>query len=708
MPAKKSSALNKPPFINRELSWMEFNQRVLNEALRQDLPLLERLKFLAITASNLDEFYQVRVGGLILMRRSRRTAPDASGLTPTANLSAIRERMLRMMRDQYALLNDTLLPALASHGIRMLRPADLDPDRAAHMAGVFEDTIFPLLTPLAIDESAPPPAMPALNIIVACRLLDPVSQTTRHALIPIPDTLPRCVTLPVDADGVHEYVLIEDLVILHAAQLFPGEKVHAATSFRVTRNGDIAVQEEDAIDLAGEMEDVLTARRFADTVRLELPHGAPRDLSNVIRHVTGAGPNETLRPTGPLGLAAFMDLAFLPGFDHLRDEEWPAQNSPSLVPGASMFETIAAGDVLLHHPYESFEPVLRLVEEAAQDPDVIAIKQVLYRTAKKSRIIDALIRAAESGKHVTALVELKARFDEARNLHRADELQRAGVQIVYGVKNLKTRAKICLVVRREDGRLRRYVHLGTGNYNESTARLYTDVSYLTCKPDYGNDASLFFNAVTGRSKLVKFQRLVPAPTAMKPRLLELITGEAERAKQGMPARITAKVNSLQDPDIIKALYLASRAGVEIRLNVRGICCLKPGDARFSKNIQVVSIIDRFLEHSRLFHFHHGGDPQVFFASADWMTRNLEKRVELMVPVEEPALQRRLIRMLDAFFRDNTQSSVILPDGSSEKLTRLKGSRPFRAQEYFHSKAKRAAKDREHERAMTFEPHVPTS
>jgi len=706
MPAKQTSSPSKPPFINRELSWMEFNQRVLNEALRQDLPLLERLKFLAITASNLDEFYQVRVGGLILMRRSRRNSPDASGLTPAANLSAIRDRMLRMMQDQYALLNGQLLPALADQGIRLLRMSDLDPDRTAHMAGVFEDTIFPLLTPLAIDEQGEPQVVPALNMIVACRLSDPDTQTIRHTLIPIPDTLPRCLTLPVDGAEAHEFILIEDLVISRAADLFPGEKVTCATAFRVTRNGDIVVQEEDAIDFAGEMEEVLTARRFADTVRLELPKDAPRDLASVIRRVTGAGPNETLRPDGPPGLSAFMDLAFLPGFDHLRDEEWPAQNSPSLIPGASMFETIAAGDVLLHHPYESFEPVLRLVEEAAEDPDVIAIKQVLYRTAKKSRIIDALIRAAENGKHVTALVELKARFDEARNLHRADELQHAGVQIVYGVKNLKTHAKICLVVRREDGRLRRYVHLGTGNYNESTARLYTDLSYLTCKPDYGNDASLFFNAVTGRSKLVKFQRLVPAPTAMKPRLLELITGEAERAKQGLPARITAKVNSLQDPDIIKALYQASRAGVDIRLNVRGICCLKPGDAKFSKNIHVVSIIDRFLEHARLFHFHHGGDPQVYFASADWMTRNLDKRVELMIPVDEPAIQRRLIRILDAFFKDNTQASLILPDGTSERLPRAKGIKQFRAQEYFHSEAKRVAKAREHERAMTFEPHVP--
>jgi polyphosphate kinase len=400
-----------------------------------------------------------------------------------------------------------------------------------------------------------------------------------------------------------------------------------------------------------------------------------------------------------------MEMAFLPDYDHLRDEDWPAQSSPSITPSASMFETIAAGDVMLFHPYESFDPVIRLIEEAAADPDVIAIKQILYRTARQSRIIDALIKAAENGKHVTVLIELKARFDEARNLNRADELQRAGAQIVYGVKNLKTHAKVCLVLRRESGHIRRYVHLGTGNYNETTSRLYTDLSYLTCKAEYGNDASLLFNAVTGRSKLLRFQRLIPAPSAMKPRLLDLIAGEAERAKQGLPAKIIAKTNSLQDPEIIAALYEASQAGVEVKLNVRGICCLIPGK-KFSKNIEVVSVIDRFLEHARLFYFHQGGDPEVFIASADWMTRNLEKRVELMIPIEQKIIKRRLIRILDAFFKDNQNAYRILPDGTSQKINPAKGEKPFRAQEHFHQQSRRAAKAREHERSMTFEPHVP--
>jgi polyphosphate kinase len=693
------------PYLNRELSWIEFNQRVLNEALRNDLPLLERVKFLAITASNLDEFFQVRIGGLMIMRRSGLKSADPSGLTPARNLLALRQRILRMQADQYALFNNTLVPALEKAGIRMMVTRELSVEQSAQVAATFDDLIYPLLTPLAVDAGEPPPLVPALQLVVACRLTDPETQATRHALIPIPDTLGRRVPVLTDRSN-HSFLLIEDLVAAHAGRFFPGENVTATTSFRVTRNGDIAVQEEDAIDLAGEMEDVLTARRFADTVRLELRSDAPRDLARMIQEVTAAGTQEIYRVDGPPGLAAFMELAFLAEFDHLRDVDWPGQNSPAIAPGASMFETIASGDLLLFHPYESFEPVLRLIEEAAVDPDVVAIKQVLYRTAKKSRIIDALIKAAENGKHVTALVELKARFDEARNLDRADELQRAGAQIVYGVKGLKTHAKICMIVRRESGHLRRYVHLGTGNYNETTSRLYTDVSYLTCKPEYGNDASLFFNAVSGRSKLLRFQRLIPAPTAMKPRLLDLITGEAERAKQGLPARIIAKVNSLQDPEIINALYKASRAGVEIKLNVRGICCLKPGDAKHSKNIDVVSVIDRFLEHARVFYFHHGGNAEVYIASADWMTRNLEKRVELMIPIEETALKRRLVRMLEAFFQDNTQASRLMPDGSSQRIVRTKGQKAFRAQEHFYQQARKAAKAREHERAMTFEPHVP--
>jgi polyphosphate kinase len=691
-------------YHNRELSWLEFNQRVLAQAFRQNIPLLERVKFLAISASNLDEFFQVRVGSLMLMRRSGVSKRDNSGLTPLRNLTAIRERVLKMNADQYELLNTILLPALKEQGISLLSYEQLNDAQRSQAAIAFEDHISPLLTPLAVDEDATPPMVPALQIIIACRLLDPAENSSRYALIPIPENLPRRITVSSD-DESNAFILIEEVIAHSAQRLFPGEEVTATTAFRVTRNGDIAVQEEDATDLADEMEDVLTARRFADTVRLEIHAEATRDLSSMVQKVTNASSQEIYRHAGPLGLSSFMELAFLADHDHLRDEDWPAQTSPAITPGASMFETISAGDVLLFHPYESFDPVIRLIEEAAVDPDVIAIKQILYRTARQSRIIDALILAAENGKHVTVLVELKARFDEARNLNRADELQRAGAQIVYGVKNLKTHAKICLVLRREAGHIRRYVHLGTGNYNETTSRLYTDLSYLTCKSEYGNDASLLFNAVTGRSKLLRFQRLIPAPSAMKPRLLDLIAGEAERAKQGLPAKIIAKTNSLQDPEIISALYAASQAGVEIKLNVRGICCLIPGES-YSENITVISVIDRFLEHARLFYFHQGGDPELFIASADWMTRNLQKRVELMIPIDEKSIRRRLIRILEAYFQDNSNAWLLHSDGSFSPVGAEKGKKPFRAQAHFYDQSRRAAKAREHERSMTFEPHVP--
>lgn len=695
----------KLPYVNRELSWLEFNQRVLNEALREDVPLLERVKFLAITASNLDEFFQVRVGGLMLMRRRGRKAPDPSGMTPVQQIAAIRRRVQRMLADQASLLTGVLLPALESKGIVLLKMNELSATQADQAATHFHSSVGPLLTPLAVDLDGEPPHIPGLQLTVACKLIDEETSAERYALIPIPDSLGRRVAVDTE-DETTAFVLIEDLVAAHCGDLFPGEKLAATGWFRLTRNGDITVQDDDGVDLADEMEDVLAARKLADTVRLELPIPLSRDLSKMIERVCSATTNEIYRLAAPLGMSGFMDLAFIPGYDKLRDPDWPAQSSPEILPTESMFEAISRRDILLHHPYESFEPIIRLLDEAADDPDVLSIKQVLYRTAKNSRIIDALIRAAENGKNVTVLVELKARFDEARNLVRAEELQRAGVQIVYGVKGLKTHAKICMVVRREAGHLRRYVHLGTGNYNESTARLYTDISLLTCRAEYGADASLFFNAVTGRSKLLRFQRLVPAPTAMKPKLLSLIAEEAERARQGEKARIVAKVNSLQDPDIIAALYDASAAGVKIRLNIRGICCLKTGNSKRTKNIKVVSIIDRYLEHSRVFHFHQGGDPVIYIASADWMGRNLERRVELMIPIEDSRLKNRLIKILDTFFKDNVQASRICPDGTSERLGPKDGAKKFRAQEYFFRQARRTAKAREHERAMRFEPHLP--
>jgi len=700
-------------YINRELSWLEFNQRVLDEALRTDLPLLERVKFLAITASNLDEFFQVRVGGLHLMRTSGSNKRDISGLTPNQQLKLIRERALKMVNDQYTLLQDSLLPAIQKEGIHIIDQESLSNEQKSRLARRFEESIAPLLTPLAYEQDSPEipaPFLPALRLILACELHQAESDSTRIAFIPIPDSLARFHDIPNEDSSSQQnhktLILIEDFIALFANELFPDESIIASTPFRITRNGDIAVQEEDAIDLAGEMEEVLAARITSNTIRLEIPKDAAPSLKSVICDLLNASPNEIYEVSGPLALSDFMSLAFTSGYSHLRDETWDPQPSPDIQPGESIFNILAEQDILLNHPYESFEPVVRFLEEAANDSSTIAIKQVLYRTAAHSRIINALIKAAENGKQVTVLVELKARFDEARNLMRADELQRAGVQVVYGVKGLKTHAKIALVIRNEDGILKRYVHLGTGNYNESTARLYTDISYLTSNPAYGADASLIFNAITGRSKLTRFRKLIPAPTHMKARLLELIAGEAKRAKSGEPASITAKINSLQDKDIIDALYDASKQGVKIRLNVRGLCCLKPGKRKETKNIEIVSIIDRYLEHARIFSFYHGGEKLVFIASADWMTRNLEKRVELMIPIEDKKSRKRLLGILESAFKDNTNAYKILEDGSSQRIQRGKDKKRFRMQEHLQREAKRAASASAHERTTTFEPHTP--
>lgn len=692
------------PFINRELSWLEFNQRVLEEAKRSEVPLLERLKFLAITASNLDEFFQVRVGGLTVLRRSGTRRPNIAGFSPAQQISMIRKRILAFVGEQYALLNNELLPALRKEGIQILNLNELSQNQDLQVAAYFSELIYPILTPLAVGEEGPAPALPNLGLVIVCRLESREDETSRYAFVPIPENLPRFIAVQ-SAQG-DCFVSIEDVVCRQLSELFPGELVSASAPFRITRNSDIAVQEEDAIDLAGEMEEVLAARRVGTTIRVQISMGTSRDLLRLIQEVTLSGPAELYRVDGPLALADFMQLCQLSDYEELRNPPWPPQPSPLIDHATPMFDLISARDILLFHPYESFDPVVRMIEEAAVDPGVLAIKQVLYRTASHSRIIKALIRAAENGKQVTVLVELKARFDEARNLDRADVLQRAGVQIVYGVRDLKTHAKVTLIARNEDGRLKRYVHLGTGNYNETTAQFYTDASYLTCRPEFVADASLFFNAVTGRSKLIRLQKISAAPTHLKARVLELIDAEAQRASSGEAALIMAKCNSLQDPDVIEALYRASRAGVEIKLNIRGVCCLQTGSKRYSKNIEVRSIVDRYLEHARLFYFHQGGDPEVYFSSADWMTRNLEKRIELLVPVEDDRSKKRLIQILKAAFRDNTNSFEILKDGTSVRIAPEKGQKRFRFQEYLYKEASKAAKARERERATTFTPHRP--
>ncbi len=682
-PAPPKLRLTEEHFINRELSWLAFNTRVLDEAVRSDLPVLERVKFLAITAANLDEFFMVRVGALQLLREKGLRARDSAGLTPTQQWEQIHKQAAVFVARQYDIRQQQLLPLLNEKGIRRLAIGSLTPAQRTQLREYFAEHIFPVLSPVAVDDAGASAAIPALQIILLCSVTagDNGHQETRHVLLPLPANLPRHVTVPDPEGGQHLYVNLEDVVTLFIGEFFPAEKVSAPARFRVSRNTDISVDDEGAFDLASEMEEVLEKRLKTPAIRIEIETGASREHTRIIRDLCGAKTAQVYDIPGELDLRSCFQIAGLSGFEKLKVEPWDNHPSTAITPGESIFDAIKRGDILLHHPYESFDPVLALVEEAAADPNVIAIKQILYRTAKNSRIISALIRAAQAGKHVTVLVELKARFDEARNLERAAELINAGAQIIYGVAGLKTHAKVCLVMRRESGHMTRYMHFGTGNYNEATSRLYTDISLLTCRAEFGADASAFFNTVTGRSRFVHFHKLSMAPYGLRERLLGMIHSETERARQGETAEIMLKMNALEDRQMIEALYAASHAGVKIRLNVRGICCLRPGIKGISENISVVSIIDRYLEHSRIFWFRQGGKPVVFIASADFMNRNLSKRVELLTPVENREARKRLQHILETHFADTARGRILKSDGTWH-LPHVTAAKAIRSQDQF--------------------------
>jgi polyphosphate kinase len=691
-----------PLFFNRELSWLEFNQRVLEEALDPANPPLERLKFLAITASNLDEFFMVRVGGLQQVFDQGGTDPDPVGLPPEEQLAQISWRAHRMVSDQHDCW-ETLQPLLAKHGVRRLPPEALSPEQTHHVQTVFYHEIFPLLTPLAASGDAPFPVVPGLGLCLAVRLRTIGRKTSRFAIVPIPRNVSRVIGL--EADKGSPFLLVEDAVRLHLDLFFPGEEVQEATAFRITRNADMAVREDLAGDLLSQMRRVLTQRRESACVRLEIQSGASVECMRLLKSRLGVVARDIYETQEPLALASFFTLGVAAGDDTLRAKAWPPCASPDVLPNAPLFPLLASRDLLLLHPFESFEPVQRLVQQAADDPDVLAIKQILYRTSPNSPIVAALARAAERGKQVTVIVELKARFDEARNIGWADALEQAGVQVIYGIKGLKTHAKLCLIIRREATGIRRYLHVGTGNYNETTARLYTDVSLMTSNPDLAADASLFFNTITGYSQPAKFRKLEAAPIGLRDRLLELIGGETARAADGQPAHIIAKVNALADPRLIEALYAASKAGVRVDLCVRGVCCLRPGVAGLSESIRVVSIVDRFLEHSRVFYFHGGGERKVFISSADWMPRNLDKRIELLVPVESPECRDRLIELLKTAMADTVKGRWLQPDGSYVRQ-KTGGRKAVRSQEVLYRDSGRREAEAARARTPVFEPHRP--
>lgn len=693
-------------YINRELSWLEFNQRVLNQAKYEKVPGLERLKFLAITASNMDEFFMVRVGGLQLQQAQQIQAPDPSGATVTQQLEAIYDRVDKIISDQYDCFLNSIEPVLQQQGITRVICAQANALCKEAFQRYFEQEIYPVLSPMDLDPDAPFPLLSNLGFYLCVRMASGEQDTPhRFAFIPIGKLLPRLIKIPGER-GTYTYALIEDVVSYFVEQYYPGKRVEECTAFRVTRNADVSVREDSASDLILGMEEVLSSRRSADFVRLEIDSKVSEaTLDFLVRNLV-LKPRDLFKIPGPLDLSALMSVTEIEGFPLLRDTVWPPQRSPQIDSTKSMFENIAQQDLLLCHPYESFEPIVRLIEEAANDPDVLAIKQTLYRTSRKSPIVASLKKAAELGKYVTVVVELKARFDEARNMVWARELERSGVQVVYGVRGLKTHAKICIVVRREIDGIVRYVHFGTGNYNESTARMYSDISYLTRDESLGKDASAFFNAITGYSQPQPYEKLESAPLGLRKKLVSLIEEETQRRLQGQKAFIYAKLNALVDPEIIQALYRASQAGVTIRLNIRGICCLKPGVRGVSDNITVISIVDRFLEHARILHFSHGGQDSVFISSADWMPRSLDRRIELLTPVEDEAAKRKLMEILATYFQDNQNAWKLLPDGSYERLEPGVGQVKLRAQKLLYQSSVDSVKAAELATRSKFEPHLP--
>jgi polyphosphate kinase len=692
-------------FVNREISWLEFNTRVLHEARRRENPLAERLRFVGIVSSNLDEFFMVRVGGLKQLVRQGVQRRCPAGMTPREQLDEVARRTAALVARQYELLTAEILPALAREGVEIgVAPRRLDRAGAAQAERIFEDELFPTLTPVAVEGPAELSRIPGLVLHLALRLRAGARGPERLALLPMPRSMPRAVALR--SPRGQRFVLVEDLVRQHAQSLFSGHRVLEAAAFRITRDADLAADDEDVVDLMEEMEGVLRARKEGPPIRLEVEARASAALVARLLDLFPLEPTDVFRVKGPVDLKPLVRVAGQIEARRLHYEPFHARPAPLFGAGEDFGKVVARGDILLHHPYDSFEAVVDLLNQAADDPQVTAIKQTLYRTSEDSPIIAALERAAVKGKQVAVVVELRARFDEAQNIDWARRLSDAGAQVVYGVMGLKTHAKALLIVRREAGGVRRIVHLATGNYNDVTAAMYEDLGLITCDPDMGADTAHFFNAITGYSEARQWRRLAVAPTTLRARLEELIDREIARTSAEAPGLIELKMNSLVDTRLITHLYRASQAGVRVRLCVRGICCLRPGIPGLSENIEVRSIVDRFLEHSRIFHFHNGGDDEVYLSSADWMPRNLDRRVELMFPVLDDALRRRVLGILQSAFADNQRSWRMQPDGSYLRVSRRRGEPRWRTQEEHLRAAYGRAEESARRRLTVFRPLGP--
>ncbi len=695
-------------YVNRELSWVLFNRRVLNEARDKSIPLFERLKFLSITASNLDEFFMIRVASLKDMVNAGYEKPDIAGMTPTEQLKELHEAIHELVNLQYSTYNRSLLPLLQQNGLHIIKHHEhLTDEEAEFVDRYFEENVYPVLTPMAVDSSRPFPLIrnKSLNIGAMVRKKDK-EQELEFATVQVPSVLARVIEIPTEGEE-RKVILLEEIIERNIQKLFLNYHIVCAHPFRIMRNADLTIEEDEAADLLKEIEKQLKKRQWGEAIRLEVEEGIDIHLLKIIKKELGIETQNIYEIDGPLDLTVLMKLYGLDGFGHLKAEKFEPQQSPELPTGCNIFEEIRKGDILLHHPYQTFTPVVDFIRQAAKDKEVLAIKQTLYRVSGNSPIIAALAQAAENGKQVTVLVELKARFDEENNIVWARMLEKAGCHVIYGLVGLKTHSKITLVVRREADGIRRYVHLGTGNYNDATAKLYTDIGMLTCSEAIGEDATAVFNMLSGYSEPLLWNKLGLAPLWLKDKFLYLIGREKKYAKEGRPARIIAKMNSLCDRDIIAALYEASAAGVKIDLIVRGICCLKVGIPGVSENITVRSIVGNFLEHSRIFYFENNEQYEIYCGSADWMPRNLERRVEILFPVDRAELKEELLHILQNQLEDTVKASVLQQDGSYSKVDK-RGKQIFNSQDAFCLEAIEKAKVLWEESPLdtrTFKPEV---
>ena len=698
--SKAEEFKNPKYYDNRELSWIKFEHRVLNEAKDKEIPILDRLKFVSITSSNLDEFFMVRVASLKDMEHAGYTKKDIAGMDPTEQLCAIGKEVHALVEKQYNTYNRSLMPILRKEGIRIIGAyEELNEKQAAYVDKYFMEHVYPVLTPMAVDASRPFPLVrnKSLNIAALIKSKHPNSklqqgskQELEFATVQVPSVLPRLVPIPGEDDR-YTFTLLEQIIEKNMAQLFLNYDLVCAYPYRIMRNADLSFDEDEASDLLKEIQKQLAKRQWGEVIRLEIEHKADKRLLQVLKEQLAVSGKDVYEIAGPLDLTFLMKMYGLSGCDDLREKLFVPQKNPRILPGESIFDEIKKGDIFLTHPYETFDPVVDFIKQAAVDPDVLAIKQTLYRVSGNSPIIAALAKAAENGKQVTVLVELKARFDEENNIVWAQKLEKAGCHVIYGLVGLKTHCKIALVVRREEDAITRYVHLGTGNYNDSTAKLYTDCGIFTCNENYGEDATAVFNMLSGYSEPARWNKLVVAPIWLRDRFIALIDREIAHAKEGKEAYIVAKMNSLCDRQIIEKLYEASSAGVEIYLVIRGICCLRTGIPGVSEHIHVTSIVGTFLEHSRIFYFYNNGQEDIYMGSADWMPRNLDRRVEIVFPVEDDVIKDRIKHILDVLLRDNLKAYAMLSDGTYAKMSR-RGKQTIGAQMTFCREAMEGAKE----------------